>query len=428
MKILDILNEISSTSSRLEKEAILRREAGNDTLKKVFFLAYDPFTQFYQRKIPSYMPTKDNQADTLDPVLDSLQALSSRQVTGNAAIEFLTKLLSSLTKDDAKVLERVVSKDLKCGASESTANKIWPELIHEYPCMLCTPFDEKLVSKFKWPAMVQLKMDGMRFNAIVKNGACEFRSRNGKEINILGRLEQRFITLADGKDTVFDGELIVVDEHEEILDRQTGNGILNKAVKGTINDAEASRVRATVWDVIPYEDFQKGICDVNYHIRFMLLQSMPLDNKYIRLVEYKIVSSIEDARVIFNDYLAQGQEGIILKDLSGKWENKRVKTQVKFKAELECDLKIIAVQPGTGKYEGMVGAYACESEDGIVRAEVGSGFSDEARKNFDVIGKIAAVKYNARIRNKQGEESLFLPVLLEVREDKVKADSAGQIA
>jgi hypothetical protein len=35
-----------------------------------------------------------------------------------------------------------------------------------------------------------------------------------------------------------------------------------------------------------------------------------------------------------------------------------------------------------------------------------------------------AVKYNARIKNKQGEESLFLPVFVEIRDDKDVADSS----
>lgn len=420
-----ILNELGATSSRLEKEAILDREKNNELLKKVFFLAYDPFTQFYQRKIPSYMPAKSNQADTLDSVLDSLQVLSTREVTGNAAIEFLTKLLSSLTSEDADVLERVIKKDLKCGASASTANKTWPGLIHEYPCMLCTPFDEKIMKTFKFPAYAQLKMDGMRFNAIVKDGKCELRSRNGKEIDVLGNLEQEFIRLANGQNLVFDGELLINDKGV-ILDRQTGNGILNKAVKGTIKIDEARKVHATIWDVIAYEDFKRGSGNTTYQTRFALIENMSLPNK-IHLVESKVVASLEEAQKIFEGYLLQGQEGIILKDMSGKWEDKRVKTQLKFKAELECDLKIVDIQPGTGKYEGMVGAYICESEDGIVKVDVGSGLSDEDRKNFDVVGKIVAVVYNARIKNRQGEESLFLPRAVEVREDKNFADFAKNI-
>jgi ATP-dependent DNA ligase len=328
--------------------------------------------------------------------------------------------------DDAKVIERIIGKDLKCGASDSTANKVWPGLVHEYPCMLCTPFDEKIAAKFKFPAMAQLKMDGMRFNAIVKDGKCEFRSRNGKEINLLGNLEQEFIKLADNEDIVFDGELLVVVEGN-IQDRQTGNGILNKAVKGTISAKEAESVQATVWDCIPYDHFIKGVGTVQYAIRFAMLQTCKLPHK-IRLVESTVVDSLDEAQKIFEGYLSQGQEGIILKDVSGVWQDKRVKTQVKFKAELDCDLKIVAIQMGTGKYEGMVGAYICESEDGVIKVDVGSGLSDEDRKNFDVIGKILAVVYNARIKNKQGEESLFLPRAVEIREDKIIADLSKNIA
>ena len=44
-----------------------------------------------------------------------------------------------------------------------------------------------------------------------------------------------------------------------------------------------------------------------------------------------------------------------------------------------------------------------------------------------LIGKIVAVKYNMRIQNKSGEESLFLPIFVEVREDKDVADTLDDI-
>jgi hypothetical protein len=43
------------------------------------------------------------------------------------------------------------------------------------------------------------------------------------------------------------------------------------------------------------------------------------------------------------------------------------------------------------------------------------------------LGKIVAIKYNARIKNKSGEESLFLPVFVEIREDKDSADSSKEV-
>jgi hypothetical protein len=429
MSILRILDELELTSSRLEKEAILKREVDNDLLKKVFFLAYDPFTQFYIRKIPEYTPNQ-GEGIALNFALDSIGDLSKRLVTGNAGIAHLKSNLEALHYNDAIVLERVIGKDLKVGCSGSTANKVWPNLIHEYPCMLASGYDEKLVAKIKWPAMAQLKMDGMRFNAIVKDGKCEFRSRNGKEIQLLGNLEQEFIAMSRGSNLVYDGELVVY-EDDKILDRQTGNGILNKAVKGTIGHEDARSVHATLWDVIPYDHFTKGKGTVQYGVRFAMLQSVSMPPK-IHLVESQSVSNIEEARVIFEKYLAEGQEGIILKDSSAVWEDKRAKHLIKFKGELECDLKIVGIQEGTGKYVGKVGALICESADGVIKVDVGSGFNDAMRYNMWVdrniiIGKVIAVKYNARIKNKQGVESLFLPIFLEIREDKTEADFAKDV-
>lgn len=440
MNINQFFETLASNNSRLFKEAELEKVKDNEVLKKVIFLALDPFTQFYIRKIPSYIAAKSNQADSLDSVLDSLHVLSSRQATGNAGIEFLTKLLSSLIEDDAKVIERIIGKDLKCGASVSTVNKIWPGLIAEYPCMLASGYEQKLIDKVTWPAYAQLKLDGMRFNAIVKDGVVDLRSRNGKEIMVKDPLFlEPFKHMASffKEDMVFDGEMLVVNESGKIQDRQTGNGILNKAVKGTISEEESSRVRATLWDAIPFDKFISGKYDEPYKIRLAKLSNCISDLKSIHaqvghlvdLVYTKKVDSLYEAQSIFEKFLADGQEGIILKTEDMIWEDKRSKHQIKFKGELECDLKIVDIQAGTGKYKGMLGAIICESSDGVVQVSVGSGFNDEHRQNFDssIIGKIAAVKYNARITNKQGENSLFLPVFVEIRDDKNKADHSKDI-
>ena len=427
MKIIGILDSISINPSRNNKQSILQSHKDNVVLKEVFRLAYDPFTQFYIRKIPTYIQNR-GESITLSFALDSIGDISKRIVTGNAAITHLKSILETLSWEDALVLERVITKDLRVGCTGSTANKVWPNLVMEYPCMLASVMDTRLLGKMTYPAMAQLKMDGMRFNAIVRGNSCEFRSRNGKEIDLLGNLEQDFIQLAKGKDLVFDGEL-VVKEKGKILDRKTGNGILNKAVKGTIGSIEAEMVCATIWDLIDYDDFAKGESIDTYNIRFNKLKGMamkPLPNR-IELVEYEMVNGITEAMAAFQKYFDAGQEGIILKDLSGIWEDKRAKHQIKFKGELECDLLITGVIEGTGKYAGMVGAIQCESADGIIKVDVGSGFNDEGRKAKNLVGKIAAIKYNARITNRQGGESLFLPILLEIREDKTVADTANNI-
>jgi hypothetical protein len=430
MNLNTFFEDLAANSSRNYKIDQLEKHRDNSLLMHVIRLALDPFTQFYIRKIPRYMtdavPTR-----TLEKAINDLYELSSRNVTGNDAIDWLTDILETLPADDAKVIERIIQKDLKCGVQVSTANTVWSGLVLEYPVMLCSPFEEKLVNKIKFPAYVQLKMDGMRFNAIVRDGKCEFRSRNGKEIQLLGNLEDDFIKMAGDVDCVFDGELLIVNDGT-ILDRQTGNGILNKANKGTISEKEAKMVRATVWDLIPYIMFESGHCATPYSKRIesvsLLIQKH--NPGKVKLVQTDLVNDLETATSIFEGYLAAGQEGIILKDGSGVWEDKRSKTQIKFKGEMECDLKIVAVEEGTGKYAGMLGAIKCESADSVIKVSVGSGFTDQQRKDLwgqHIVDKIAAIKYNMRIKNKAGEESLFLPIVLEIRDDKEVADTSEVI-
>lgn len=431
--IYSILKELEANPSRNFKIDLLNTHKDNLLLKEVCRLANDPFTQFYIRKIPTYTKMPGNLVLDLNGAIEGLSILSTRTLTGNAAIAQLQMILCAVTVEDAEVIKRIIGKDLKCGVSTSTVNKVWKGLVHEFPCMLCSPFDKKLVDKIEFPAFVQKKEDGMRFNAIVKNGLIEFRSRNGKEIAGLDGLGQEFIDLADGMDLVFDGELLVMNGDGNISDRQTGNGILNKAVKGTISKEEADRVVATLWDLIPYECFIDGHSTLqNYNYRFGRLEY--LIDKFviamkIKLVETFEVHSIEETQEIFQKYLADGHEGIILKDPRSIWENKRSKSQIKFKAELTAEFIVVSIQEGNGKYEGLLGALLCESADGVIKVSVGSGFNDEQRNSIDhtSIGKIISVKYNARIKNVKGEESLFLPVFLEIREDKDTADYSKDI-
>lgn len=431
MNLNMLFDQLASDAGRNFKIDLLSQHKDNDTLKRVCFLALDPFTQFYIRKIPTYTPAGVSKFE-LDFTLDYLGDLSSRVVTGHAAIEHLKDILESLNAEDAKVVERIIQKDLKCGVSDSTVNKVWPNLIPEYPCMLASAYDQKLIDKVKFPAYVQLKLDGMRFNAIVRNGAVEFRSRNGKEVQVADpSFGLPFIYMAAGQNVVFDGELLIKKDGV-ILDRKTGNGILNKAVKGTQSEAEGALVCATLWDMIPLSDFEAGVCKKCYEERLALLSSavMHASNPRVDLVAMKTVNNIDEARILFEEYLSAGQEGIILKTKDMIWENKRSKHQIKFKGELECDLKVVDWTEGTGKNVGRMGALVLESADGAVRVGLGTGFSDADREAItrNDIGRIVAVKYNARISDKKsGVDSLFLPVFLEWRLDKDEADHSKDI-
>lgn len=426
--VYNIIKKISETSSRNSKIQILTENKENEDLKRAIFLALDPFTQFYIRKIPDY-----NQYDQrdLEWAMNELRRLSEREVTGNAGVEHLRHILSSLdNSDDAEVIKRIIAKDLKCGIQAATVNKVWPGLIQEYPVMLCEQFDQKLVDKIKWPAYVQRKEDGMRFNAIVRNGHCEFRSRNGKEIDLKGYLSPEFKRMTSIQDSiVYDGELICFIDGKP-LDRKTSNGILNKAIKGTISQEEANTVHAILWDMIPYSDFIKGKGEVPYSERFEIhLMNLFLPEK-IHIVPSSLCKNMNEALEKFDNWLSQKFEGAVIKSRFGVWEDKRSQNLIKLKNELTCELRIKNIEEGTGKNVGRLGAFDCATEDIILMVNVGTGFSDDQRiKYFDqsLVDKVITVRYNEKIQDKNGKWSLFLPVFVEIREDKYEADNFGDI-
>ena len=433
--ILDILNTIANNPSKNFKQQVLELNKHNLVLESVLEMALNPFINFYQRKIPAYNPNPHSDV-TLPEALARLEVLSTREKTGNAAISFLQDLLASLSPDDAEVIERVILKDLKAGFAESTVNKVWPNLIPTYPIMLASAFDQKLVDKIGFPAHVEEKLDGMRVNLVFDAGKVSVFSRNGKPLFLGTHFDAIAEQMAQGDFVMIDGELMVKDKFGKYLDRKTGNGILNKAVKGTITQDEIDNVHLVAYDIVTVKDhWENGHHPVRREDRLNnLVVSLGLVQgnhaHKISMVPMWVVTYEAQIQSTFQAMLDQGKEGIILKDINAPWEDKRSKGLVKFKAEEECDLEVIGWAEGTGKLVGKMGAVTLASRDRKIVTDCGSGFNDKHRewKAEDVIGKIMTVKYNARIQDKNGGvEKLFLPIFLELRLDKAEADSSETI-
>lgn len=434
--VADVIRQLKDTPSRNEKLAILERERDNELLKEVFEAALNPYKSYNIRKIPDYTPAAPMAAMgiTLGVALDRLDTFRNREVTGHAAIAYLRETLELLSEDNAWVFSLVVQKDLDCGVQESTVNKVWKGLIPTYPCLLATGFSEKAMEHIRFPAYSQLKSDGMRANIFCHKGAVTIRGRSGKEIDLLGALDEEVKLLCAGKDSegiVIDGELLMAEDDGSIMPRKKGNGLLNKAIKGTISPEEAARARVRVWDVISLNGFEAGRERTEYHARYKKVTELVKGSTVIEVIETREVNSIEEATAHFEEMLSRGEEGTILKNRKHIWEDKRSKCLVKMKAERDVDLVVVDWQEGTGKYEGMMGALLCRSSDGKVEVSVGSGYTDEERRTFTreaMVGKVVTVLYNERISSKgDGPDSLFLPRFVELREDKTVANSSKEI-
>lgn len=439
-----ILEQLEATNSSNEKIEILKEHENNELLKLIVKKALDPMNLYFIRKVPE----QDKESKTqvrLDSIINKLDRISSRQVTGNDALHFLRSVLSQVSKEDASIIRRIVAKDLRCGVGISTVNEAWGKnFIPKFDVMLCTQYKEKAVAKLEWPTIVQEKMDGMRVNFIVNQQGVDVRGRSGKEIHIgdlFSKELRNFLymyQLDDKKEYVIDGELLVKTKDGSFLSRKKANGILNKAIHGTISDEEKNDIYAIIWDIVPKSAFTEGAYSPGYidRITYLNLREQKMKESYpdlrrVSVIESRVCESMDNVLEFYTEVITRKGEGVIIKNQNSGWKNKRVNHQIKMKIENECELLIKEVVGGEGRLRGKLGSFLCESKDGELSVNVGTGFSDTQREEFfseNMVGQVVTVKFNEVISSKKADKkSLFLPVFIEHRLDKGRADTLKTI-
>ena len=431
MHIYNIVQELKSASGKNAKLDILKQHADNDILKEWFRLTIDRRINFFQKKeiLAEALGTDDSWYAISEFMQFLVQIIATREITGNAANEAIFRRMMVMGPKNLWLAQRLLSKKPDCGV-DTAANKVWPKLIPELPCMLAKPYSDKLADKLPWKTGVwsELKSDGLRAHFVITEGSVIAYTRAMNELDLQGRFD--FLAeIPDLVGQVLDGELLSVDDNGEFMDRKTSNGIGNKAVKGTLSKAEAAKMHLVAWDAIPVDDFWSGEFNVPYEKRKVVLTGLissirDRDEQAASLIPGKIVFSKDEAQLHYQEMQRDGEEGTMLKDPRQGWVDKRVATILKLKAELTADLRVVGIIPGEGKYSGMIGALQCATDDGSVEVNVGTGLSDDDRARGDWwMNKIVEVTYNEIITSKgKTKPSLFLPRVKQVREDKTSTN------
>jgi DNA ligase 1 len=89
---------------------------------------------------------------------------------------------------------------------------------------------------------------------------------------------------------------------------------------------------------------------------------------------------------------AQGGEGLMLHKANAPVTTGRSPVLLKLKPVSDAEGTVTAHIPGKGKYEGMLGALQIKTEDGH-SVKIGTGFTDEQRKNPPAIGSTITYSY-----------------------------------
>lgn len=447
--VYDVIKAMQESSGTNEKIAIMESIKSNPELERDFIrisiATYSPYINFYIKSYNAPEPALGQygpRSITDTHSLGVLESIARRDVTGNAAKTLLETLATELTPKSQQVLAMIINRSFGSGISGTSINKVWPDTIPKFNVMLCQPLNDKTLTKIKFPAYSQLKYDAARITIIVNNGTVKYFTRNGKEYLINNvELDNQFHTMVEtvrNKAGVFDGELF-----SNNGDRLASNGVATKFVRDTASKEDHDNVNIVLWDFIHMDEFRLGKSKNSCEERYQSLSTKithknrkyPYNSDIISLAENIIVHSIEEALEINDKHIKNGEEGSIIKNMDGIWEAKRSNDTIKLKEVLESELRVVKSVYGINKYSNLCGALECESEDGLVKVSVGTGLSDELRKEFapehafeTIVGQIITVKHNGLITSKSNTHaSLYLPRFVEIRYDKDEADTIDKI-
>lgn len=439
-QVIQDLHELRQVSGNAQIDLLAQKK--NDVLRQVLEYTYDTTKKYkidenkFNRVCVSPQEKRDLTLQDWNKYTQYLDKLVQTKSAKDADIQVIKSFIYSFNQHE--FLTMVLLKDLRLGLNVKKIQKVWSDFCVTYPYMGCRPFNMKNLQNIQYPAFAQTKMDGTFCNVIVdfENKKVEYISRQSKPQPIQGSLDAQFLNIqydnSLGGKLVFTGEILVWDnEKNKPLPRKLSNGIIRREDK---TQDELNRIHFVCWDFIPYDKFLEKQWDVPYCIRFQHLSGTFFDGiqERLHLVNSWIVLNVEEAMKKFDEEYAKGEEGVVIKSMQQIWQDGKPAGQVKIKAEKDCDLKMVAFYEGKGNYSGMCGSIKCVTQDELLEVMVKPRTPEDAKEiwyNQDkYINKILTVKYNEKIESDTKDKpSLYLPVFVEIRDDKIVADQFKDI-
>ena len=433
----DWIRDLESSDSRLHKESVIEKalmaaKLGSANAQCFLFncyQAYNPYYVFGVKKVPETTGL-EGRSNPWPKFWAMLEGLRTRSLTGHnakTAIEFMSEQFDSTEWNG--LCRRVIIKDLRCGISEKTLNKVLENTewrIPVFTCQLATD-SEKHTAKMTGPKRIEQKLDGVRVLAVITKTTVNLYSRNGKPfenfphiVESLENIKNKFAKIfqLNPHGFVLDGEII----------GESFQALMKQAQRKT--DVETTGMTYSVFDILTLADFERGFSNLQQYKRLETLEGYRAvfdSTDCVRLmdgitVDLDTAEGHDVMRRYAEDAVALGFEGIMIKDLGAPYECRRSTFWMKWKPTITVDLAIVGFEEGTGRNAGRLGAIICEGEDNgkLIQVNVGSGLSDSDRDSFwstrdSLVDNIIEVEADAVTQNQDGSYSLRFPRFVRFR-------------
>jgi DNA ligase-1 len=431
------IRDLESSDSRIHKEKVIEkalmaaRLGSADAQCFLFncYQAYNPFYVFGIRQVPETtgLTGRDNPWTQFWAMLESLR---TRSVTGNRAREAVEQMSQQFDSEEWNMLaRRVLIKDLRCGISEKTINKVVGRTEYKIPIFSCQLAQDSTdhPKKMKGIKRLECKLDGVRVLAVVSGSTVTLYSRNGKEFENFPQIAQ---AIQDNR------KALAVPNHTSysyVLDGEIVGESFQKLMKQAHrkSDAVTDGMVYHVFDIIPLDSFIEGHYNAQQHKRIEMLErvraKLPADGPLQIMNGLDVDLDTAEGHDIMQRYaeaaVEGGFEGIMIKSLDAPYQCKRSDSWMKWKPTISVDLNIVGFEEGTGRNENRLGAIICEGDDNDrrIRVNVGSGFSDTVRDEYwasrdQLLGHLVEVQADAVTQNQDGTYSLRFPRFLRFRD------------
>jgi DNA ligase-1 len=430
----DWIRDLESSDSRIHKERVIEKalmaaKLGSANAQCFLFNCYEAYNPFHVFGVRQVAETQDlTGCDNPWPKFWAvLEGLRTRSITGHAARDAIESISQEFDSVEWNGLcRRVIIKDLRCGISEKTLNKVLGKTewkIPTFTCQLATDSNDH-ASKMKGTKRIECKLDGVRVLALCTKNTVTLFSRNGKQFENFPDIEEQLsrvknrISLETKGPFVLDGE--IVGESFQALMKQAQR-------KG---NAKTKDMNYYIFDVIPLADFERGFWNAQQHKRTLMLEINQAEieaETNLRImpgmnVDLDTAEGHDVMRRFAEDAIARGFEGIMIKSVDAPYECKRSSFWMKWKPVMTVDLNIVGFEEGTGRNLGRLGAIICEGTDNDrnIHVNVGSGLSDADRDEYwhsrdDLLGRVVEVAADAVTQNQDGSYSLRFPRFVRFR-------------
>ena len=314
-------------------------------------------------------------------------------------------------------IKDIVTKSYKLGVNTKIVDSIYgDDFLQVWTVQQAYPLEKYQLQDGEWFSLSQ-KLNG--FHASYYKG--KLISRQGKEItgcqHIIHAIEHFGL-----QNYFIDGELIR--KNDDAIPDEENFRLTVSIANSDIEDK--SDLQFIYYDIIPIDEFEEDNCPVTYQDR--LYDMSRLANRIMQTPlckQFRMVnvfySGTDQSRISFwLQYATENDmEGLML-NRDTVYQRKRNKGILKVKAWYSCDLRVIGVEPGEGKYEGTLGKLVVDYKGNPLRL---SGMTDLERDVFwfnpeSVIGRIVEVKYKQETQDKTGKKSLQFATYKGLRMDK----------